>query len=243
MKLYQVLDWNDNFENSKSRERKECGFVCVPNRQSGLGFSRLMAHKQGASIYGVWCLLLGALSRQSRVDGKGREGWLTHDGHPTGIPWAVEDLALLFRRPDHEISCAIELLASPSIGWIKAHDYQQEAFTARPLPAHCPDGIVKERKKEEKGIAAAPLPFSSASFMKSWSDWVEHLKQKRVKTTEKAVSAQLEKCLSVGEARATAMINHSIASNWQGLFEDSKSAPRASAVQNFDDLSSKRISS
>lgn len=136
---YQVKDWQKHFENNKSREREKCGFVCVPNKQHGMGFIKLMAMENGAAIYGVWICILGALSQQSNP----RHGWLTDDAKESGTPWNADDLALKFRRPAKEIEQALEVLCSEKIGWMCLHG-------ARPVPAECPSGAL-ERKKEEKG--------------------------------------------------------------------------------------------
>jgi hypothetical protein len=152
-KLYQIVDWDKNFENNKSRTRAQCSFVCVPNKQHGMGFSRVMAEKDGAAIYGVWHLIVGACSQQEK-----REGWLTHDGHQTGTAWTLDDLALKFRRPEKEIERAIEVLSSAKVGWIKTYQYGENAEpvecspSARVVPAECPSGALKRREeKEEKG--------------------------------------------------------------------------------------------
>lgn len=154
MSLYQIKDWNEHFENSKSRERISCSFVCVPNKQHGLSFSRLMAEKDGAMIYGIWCLLLGACSQQK----KPREGWLTVDGYQTGTAWVPDDMALKFRRPKSEIERALQVISSQEVGWLIAHECPS---STRSVPAECPLGIGKEekevnRKKEE--VASLPAP-------------------------------------------------------------------------------------
>jgi hypothetical protein len=143
---YQVKNWNTHFENNKSRERDECSFVCVPNQQSGLGFSRIMDEKDGAAIYGVFCMILGACSRQK----KPREGWLTQDGHPTGTAWALDDLAIQFRRPEREIRRALDILSSPKVGWLARVEISEDGQLmsgACEVPAECPPTAL-ERKKE-----------------------------------------------------------------------------------------------
>lgn len=140
MITYQIKDWNENFENSKSRERDRCSFVCVPNKQHGMSFSRIMAEKDGSTIYGVWHLILGACSQQK----KPRNGWLTSDGYQTGTAWVPEDLALKFRRPVQEIKRALEVLTLPQVGWIITYEYSN---STRSVPVNCPSGIVKEEKE------------------------------------------------------------------------------------------------
>lgn len=114
--VYQIPGWDHHFENNKSRDIDECSYVAMPNKQHGMGFTRIMAQPDGAAIFGVWCLILQAASRQERP----RNGWLTDDGTETGIAWDIEDLAMRWRRPVEEIRRALDVLCSPKIGWLKA---------------------------------------------------------------------------------------------------------------------------
>ena len=119
MKCYQVLGWNDHFENNRSRQRKQCRFVCVPNKPGGWGLTRILSEPDGAAIYGIWCLILGACSRHEE-----RDGWLTDTGrsphgHQAGTPWAAQDLAIIWRRPVDEVERALAFLSSPAVGWMK----------------------------------------------------------------------------------------------------------------------------
>lgn len=163
---YRVKDWNQHFENNKSRERDRCQFVCVPNKQHGMGFTRLMGEPDGAAIYGVWHMILGACSQQRSP----RAGWLTDDGTAGGHRWTIEDIAFKFRRPESEIVRALEVLTSPRVGWIEVSanllpadcpspapvESIERPPDARELPAECLGR--KEGKKEEKEPPISPVP-------------------------------------------------------------------------------------
>jgi phage recombination protein Bet len=141
---YQVLNWNEHFENNKSRERTHCSYVCVPNKQDGLGLQRLLAEPDGAAIYGIFNLILGACSKQ-----KARDGHLTDTGRAPsagGVPWTLEDMALLWRRPVAEIQHALDVLCSAKVGWIKEIDDKCPP-SARVVPAECP--LIEENRREE----------------------------------------------------------------------------------------------
>lgn len=194
MKLYQVKDWQKHFENNKSRERKACAYVCVPNKQHGLGFSRTMAEPDGAMIYGIWVLILGACSRQhgeeqprkelkDRNPDLPRNGWATHDGHRAGIPWAPDDMAAMFRRPVAEVIRALSVLVR--IDWITEHEgLASEVPTDCPesvpvVPAQCPPDALEEKRRELKGrelnrteekpgAAVEPPPAPIAETQESW---------------------------------------------------------------------------
>lgn len=137
---YQIRGWNDYFENNKSRDRKSCSFVCVPNKQDGQGLMFILAEPDGLAIYGVWALLLGKASRQ-RV----RDGWMTDDGLPNGTPWTLDALALSFRCQPSAVERALNFISSPKVGWI-----QQIPDSVRAVPVQCPPGVLKEGRKEGK---------------------------------------------------------------------------------------------
>ena len=132
MSVFQINDWDTHFENDRSRQREKCSFVCVPNKQHGMGFCRIMAEPDGAAIYGIWHLILGACSQQTK-----RDGWLTSDGDKAGTPWGVDDLALKFRRPEKEIVRAFEVLCSEKVKWITHHG----------VTVHSPPSPLKEEKE------------------------------------------------------------------------------------------------
>lgn len=121
--IYQVRQWDDNFENHKSREYEDCRFVCVPNKHDGLGFSRVMAEPDGVAIYGVWVLILAICSRQGRP----RLGWLTEDGTREGVPLTPEDIEGQVGCSLEQITRAIAFLSSSRIGWLGAYPTLDEA--------------------------------------------------------------------------------------------------------------------
>jgi hypothetical protein len=112
--VYQIPGWDHHFENYKSRTIDECSYVAMPNKQHGLGLTRILAEPDGAAVFGIWCLILQAVSRQERP----RAGWLTENGRPNGAPWDIDDMALRWRRPVAEVRRALEVLTSAKIGWI-----------------------------------------------------------------------------------------------------------------------------
>ena len=112
--VYHILNWNDHFENNKSREIESCRWVCMPNKQDGLGLMRILSETDGAAIFGVWCLVIQACSRH-----KVRDGWLTEDGSAVGLPWELDDLGLRWRRPVAEIHRALDFTCSPKMNWME----------------------------------------------------------------------------------------------------------------------------
>lgn len=193
MILYQVKDWDANFENNKSREREECSFLCVPNGQDGHGFIMIMNEKDGASIYGIFNLIIGACSQQ----GKPREGWLTQDGHPTGTTWTPRDLAIRWRRKEAEIRRALEFLSSPTVGWLVRMEVSEDGQLksgAREVPAECPPGALEEKRREEKEKnRTEPPPFySEARIVLHWLNEKSASHFREVDANLSAIAARLK---------------------------------------------------
>lgn len=233
--IYRVSNW-DRFENNKSREREACSYVCVPNKQHGMGLNRILAEKDGASIYGIWQLILGAVSRQ----GKHREGWLTDDGHRTGAAWAPADLHVLWRIKLAEIERALEVLSSARIGWIEVHessqvvDNQGPAVGARQVPAECPPGAPEEKRIEENGIEKKSTPsapifsagivipecLNAPEFFAEWEKYQAYRRERKLsKLKDSSIQTKLDEMAAWGRAAAIESIRLTISNCWQGLFE------------------------
>lgn len=142
--LLQIVDWDRYFENDRSRTRIQCSFVCVPNKQHGMGFRRLMLEPDGAMIYGIFHLLLGACSQQR----KPRQGFLTDDGSRRGRAWTEEDLAVKFGRPLEEITRSISMLITEKIGWLR-----DATITADSPPTHRVTPALAGEPKELSQVA------------------------------------------------------------------------------------------
>jgi len=83
----------------------------------------------------------------------------------------------------------------------------------------------KEGKGKEQGTSCDyALPFDSSDFSLFWQNWNQHLIEKKKPLKPTARKQQLARLKEMGEARAIAALKHSMANNWQGIFEpDSKS--------------------
>lgn len=120
-----------------------------------MGFTYLMSLPTGAAIYGIFQMVIGACSQQSRP----RNGWLTDNGRASGRPWTLDDIALRFRRTVEEVKISMEALCSPRVGWIveldqaTAEDITEEyPPTTLKLPVESPLSNLEEKGIEEKGI-------------------------------------------------------------------------------------------
>ena len=68
MQAYRVTDWNQHFENNRSREIKRPRYFLCPNRYDNDGYIQLISHPKGPEHFAVWITCLGVASR-SKIRG------------------------------------------------------------------------------------------------------------------------------------------------------------------------------
>jgi len=61
---YRIRDWNEIFENNRTRELKRLEWVPVPNKMDGSGYRELIDHENGAGHLGARYAILEISSRQ-----------------------------------------------------------------------------------------------------------------------------------------------------------------------------------
>jgi hypothetical protein len=160
--LYQIVDWNEHFENHKSRERDQCRYVYIPNHHGGLGMRNVLAEEDGFAIYGAWCCIVQLCSRQRRP----RKGWLTVDGKPDGRPLTGDDLARLWGKKPAEIYRVFQVTSRPEVGWVRLvqghHQWQEETEkeaerppSALQVPAERPPTVRPLQTSDDQGINGA----------------------------------------------------------------------------------------
>lgn len=72
----------------------------------------------------------------------------------------------------------------------------------------------------DSGFWISGIGFSDA-FRMVWEDWIAYREERRLeKYAERGLKALSTKLAAMGEIRATAAIRHSMAQNWQGIFEE-----------------------
>lgn len=115
MSLYRVKDWDDHFENNRTRTIDACTHVWVRNKQHGLGFTFILSQPDGAAILGIWYLIIEACSLQRLP----RQGYLTDTGTSLGRQWDVTTMSLRWRRKPDEIQRALDILSSQDVDWME----------------------------------------------------------------------------------------------------------------------------
>ena len=148
MKAYRIKDWDEIYENNRSRTVKELQWVAIPNRHDGEGFKLVMQHARASEIFTAFVLILQVASR---CEFQGKRGVLVRDGRPHD----AASLALKTGGRSEWFELALEALSSPEIGWIEPFEVPDSQANARhcqppvsPLPASCQRPASQVTKKE-----------------------------------------------------------------------------------------------
>lgn len=118
---YAIRNWDELFENSRSRAVEKCRYVCVPNRHDGECYSYIMAHPQGAEIYAAWVLMLQVASK-SPVRGLLLRG--------NGAPHTPGTLSVVTRAPESWFQTAIDFLLTET-DWLELQRVTQSTSGER----------------------------------------------------------------------------------------------------------------
>lgn len=140
--VYRVRDWEEHFENNRTRGLKKLEWVPVPNRHDGDGFTELMDHPNGAAHYGAWMLIVQVASK---CDARGT---LLRDGKKP------HDCASLARQT--RAKCEVFKEAIPrliQVGWLECISLETAEVTEIPQDSAPPpqEGASSRARAEGKG--------------------------------------------------------------------------------------------
>jgi hypothetical protein len=131
MTCYRITNWDELYENNRTRGMKVMQWVPVPNKHDGEGFISLITQPDGLALYGAWHLILQVASKC-----KDRGVLQKLDG----TPHTAESIAIKTHSDASTIQRALDALCAPSVGWMECVnlDETNTSETARSLPAVCP---------------------------------------------------------------------------------------------------------
>ena len=214
--VYYVPSWAEHFESAKSKTYKHKSQTYMPNKH-GLGYLRIMSHKDGPAMFGCWCAMIQVLSRYYP-----RQGYLTDTTMPDGVPWTPSDISLMTQMPEKLVESMLALCSSQAVGWLMVTEaripqgYHEDTIVACQSPY--PSPLHSHSPSPSPEIAQA-LPFGSSEFLEAWKSWTTHRREIKKRLTPTQTTAQLKSMAKMGEARAIAAIYHTIEKGWQGLRE------------------------
>ena len=224
MLILRIKNWDDHFENNRSREVKVCNWVPTPNSHDGDGYTMLVDHKDAAAHFGCWNALIQIASRCSP------RGTLLRKN---GAPHTAKTLARMARLPFAPFDALIKRLIKTDIDWLEIID--ENGVTQEDMP---PDAALaalgceitargclegKKGKKEEKGKKDIVFPanLDNSKFKKQWDEWEKYKREKGKKLTQSTIKKQLASCSKYGAESACKAIEKAIFMGWAGLFPKS----------------------
>lgn len=140
MKLYRIHNWNEWFENSRSRKVADLDWVPIPNRHDGECYSSVIAHPDGAQIYAAWILMLQVASKCHQ------RGSLVRDNKKPHTP---ATLALKTRAPQKWFELAIEYLCKET-DWLECEEVEEECHAdTTTIPPNYQSGDEERRERRE----------------------------------------------------------------------------------------------
>jgi hypothetical protein len=140
--LLKVRNWDQLFENNRSRDMKRTNWFPAPNDLSADGYVELVGHQEGAAHLGAWYAILMVASRA-----RPRRGLLLKDD---GRPHTAESLARVTRLHETVVTEAIARLLE--IGLLEVVDL--DAHETNNLPPHPRAGTPQDAAgKPQEGAA------------------------------------------------------------------------------------------
>lgn len=76
---FRIRNWNELYENNRTRDLKRLDWVPIPNRMDGDGYTELLDHPNGAAHLGAWIALVQIASKCQTRGTLSREGGAGHD--------------------------------------------------------------------------------------------------------------------------------------------------------------------
>ena len=144
---YRVRDWDQHFENSRSRDYKKLDWVPIPNKHDGKGYRRLIALENGPALFAAWVLIVQVASKCPQ-----RGVLADEDG-----PLDADDLSHKTGCPAEVFAQAFNALCQPKIGWMEAEQLTESVSTLTDAVSTLTDSVsimplnrTEENRTEEK---------------------------------------------------------------------------------------------
>lgn len=144
--LYRITDWDEHFENSRTRTMKIMRWVPLPNKHDGDGYTALIEGPNGVECYACWVTITQVASRCRPRGTLVRVNCQPHD---------ARSLSRMTRIPADLFDIALPRLVE--IGWLETEVVERQEDTApyqepdRHLSRPCQEGATEGRKEGKEG--------------------------------------------------------------------------------------------
>jgi len=149
---YRIRGWDEDFENSRTRDIKVLTWVKLPIRLDSDGYTELLEHEDGAAHFGAWCAIVKVAAR---CDPRGyllRGNRTAHDAKSLGRITRIKPTLIEKALPRLVSNGWLEAVAIPQEGAVVATGLPQ-AVTSPAAPYETRGDETE--KIEETRIAAA----------------------------------------------------------------------------------------
>lgn len=151
--LYRIRDWDEHYENARTRQYKTLGFVTMPNRYDSDKMLDLLEHDDGLAVFGCFVLLVEVASKCEPRGDLMRDSKRPHD---------AQSLSRLLRVDTKAITRTLEVLSNEPFTWFEAAVYMP--CTEPPCTAAVQDAYRSRQKMDaelnriEMNRSCAELP-------------------------------------------------------------------------------------
>jgi len=160
--VYRVKDWEEHFENNRTKAMKEMRWIPVPNTHDGDGYTSLIDHENGASYLGCWLAILQVASKCHPRGTLLRDNAKPHDS---------ASISRITRLPKVIIEETIERLCSDDVSWLQVVDSKVVASGcqegAGSTSGSCAEVTMEGNGIEGNGIDKHDLDL----FEKCWAEY------------------------------------------------------------------------
>jgi hypothetical protein len=237
--IYQIKNWEDNFEGAKSKTYKNKTSCSMPTKH-GLGYKKMIKSQNGAAIFGAWCALVQVLSRHASP----RQGYCTDNGSLSGRPYTDTDLEILTDIPEHIFSAMF--VVAKSIGWVDVTKAKDTTRNHTDTTGDCQGTLVPLNLDLDSNLNSdldsnlcpkqAPDGFEfpaeiSEELKSAIETWIQYKKEKKQKYKPTGFKALVKEMIALGDETAIRAINKSMASGWSGI-HNSEAKPKFDANKN-----------
>ena len=148
MKIYKVRNWEDHYENNRTRELRAMSWIPIPNNHDGDGYTQVMAEKNGLELFGAWIVIVQVASKCGNTAGS--RGVLVRGN---GTPHDAISISRISRVSENKIQSALDYF-STSLDWLiisNLEDIPHEDATIPHEDATPSHLTAKKERKEWNG--------------------------------------------------------------------------------------------
>lgn len=153
MKIYNIRNWSDHYENNRTKELKHMSWIPIPNNHDGDGYTQVMAEKNGLELFGAWIVIVQTASKCGNT--AGTRGALIRGN---GKPHDAASISRISRAPENKIQAALDYF-STALDWLiirfKDEIPQEGAAISHEDAVIPPEPALKEGKEQKEYTAEA----------------------------------------------------------------------------------------